>query len=75
MADIEYDDVFVALKVDLLAVDLHAENGGKIQTLILVLKDIKRANLRVDKFIAELREKQLRILLPYLMEMFADFCV
>ncbi len=75
VADVQDDDVFVALEVDLPAVDLHGEDGCEVEVVVLVLEDIKGADLGVDEFVAELREEELGVLLPDLVEVLADLGV
>lgn len=38
----------------------------------MILEQVQRAYLRVYQFVAELREEELRVLLPHVVEIFAD---
>lgn len=72
--DVQKDQILILLNVDLFIIDSH----GKVlrqQGFILIFEQVKRTYLGVYKFIAELREEELRVLLSHIMEIFADLSI
>lgn len=70
MLDVEQDQILIIFNIGLFPINEHREVLGK-EGSVLVLYQIYGAYLGVDKFVAELGEKELRVLLPHIVEVLA----
>jgi hypothetical protein len=68
--NIEKDDIFVVLNIDLLSVDLDVEIICESHAAV-VLEQVDGADLGVDEFVAELGEEELGVLIPDVVEVLA----
>jgi len=70
--NVEDDQVFNVFYAYLLLVYPDVKDGRQSESTIFLAKNIQRADLSIDKFVAELAEEQLRIFFSQVMEMLAN---